>query len=349
MFDPPSNFADQMKDPSSPIHIDTTLANTLFTLPNGTQPGISSFAYAVGLQPSDLFGICLGLFLSIVAGTIAISVLLWLVDWLAVAILSKSNRSVNYPTLGTGKDDAVGQPSPNDARSSPFNLRTGYRASSRKNWWKSTPDFTLVHGSALGGNLVRLLIWFHFPITIFSCYQLALGTGRASKISIALAALSFLFISLLLPIFLVLRVSTKSTSKLYDQTKTLLFLGPLYNHYRHGSQLFACLLFATNAILGITIGFGQGSGTAQAVIILIVEVVSALVTSIWLPWAAGASMSLTSFLFCVGKIIVAVLLIIMTPAVRGLFFKLLCTQLILIFTRYPLATMLVVGWHMVSY
>ncbi|KAG6820677.1 hypothetical protein H0H93_013195 [Arthromyces matolae] len=137
----------------------------------------------------------------------------------------------------------------------------------------------------------------------------------ASVSSKALAALSFVLFSILLPAHLVIRVTFTTTSKLYDETRTLLSLGPLYNHYRHGSQLFAGLFFATNLAIGITIGAGQKSGTAQAIIILIIEIVSALVTSIWLPWGTGASMGLISFLFCVARIVVAVLLLILSPSI----------------------------------
>ena len=42
--------------------------------------------------------------------------------------------------------------------------------------------------------------------------------------------------------------------------------------------MFTSLLFVTKLAFGVTIGCGQGSGTAQAIIIL-VEVISALVTS----------------------------------------------------------------------
>lgn len=83
--------------------------------------------------------------------------------------------------------------------------------------------------------------------------------------------------------------------------------------------MFASLLFATNIVFGITIGVGQNSGTAQAVVILVVEVISALVTSIWLPWGSGASMGLINFLFCVARIVMAVLLVILTPTVRTYF------------------------------
>ncbi len=171
------------------------------------------------------------------------------------------------------------------------------------------------HGSVLHGNLVRVLVLFHLPVTIFSVYQMTLPKSLASMSSIVLAGLSFTILSILIPAFLVLRVRVTTTSKLYDETRTLLGLGPLYNHYRHGSQMFAGLFFATNVAFGVTIGAGQKSGTAQAVVILVVEVISALVTSVWLPWGIGASMGLISFLFCVARIVIAVLLLILTPAV----------------------------------
>ncbi|KAG1796459.1 hypothetical protein EV424DRAFT_1547104 [Suillus variegatus] len=58
-------------------------------------------------------------------------------------------------------------------------------------------------------------------------------------------------------------------------------------------------------------------GTAQAIVILVAEVVSALVTSVWLPWGAGAGMDLISFLFCVARIVVAVLQVILTPTAQA--------------------------------
>jgi hypothetical protein len=189
---------------------------------------------------------------------------------------------------------------------------------SRKNRLRLRLDFSSFHFSVLHGNLVRILMLFHLPVTIFSSYELTLSHDGASNLCVALAALSLASFSIIIPIWLVFRLFVTSTSKLYDETWTLLALGPLYNHYRHGSQLFACMFFATSLILGITIGCGQKSGIAQTIIILLTEVVSALVTSIWLPWGHGASMGLISFLFCVARIVVAVLLVILTPTVSVL-------------------------------
>ena len=43
--------------------------------------------------------------------------------------------------------------------------------------------------------------------------------------------------------------------------------------------MFTSLLFVMKLAFGVTIGCGQGSGMAQAIIILVVEVILALVTS----------------------------------------------------------------------
>lgn len=193
--------------------------------------------------------------------------------------------------------------------------------SSHRTWWtrlrtSAGSGTGAFHGSVLHGNLVRLLVLFHLPLTVFSCYHLTLGAaGDVGTGATVLAALSLIILSVLLPAHLILRIAFTSTSKLYSETRTLLSLGPLYAHYRAGSQLFAVLFFLGNIAFGVVIGAGHKSGTAQAIIILVIEVALALVTSLWLPWGGGASMGLISFLFCVARIVVAVLLVILTQAV----------------------------------
>ncbi|KAI0306954.1 hypothetical protein B0F90DRAFT_1931587 [Multifurca ochricompacta] len=328
-FDPPSNFADQLSDPGSPIFVDSTVPNTLFMLPRNATSGLSSFAYTVGLRPQDLFSVCLVLFLAIVGGTIALSIFVWALDSMATYIVTTFFNGRQIPKYGTrsprysatGKDilDGVtGAQSADEDRShsSHFLFRSSrFPQGSHKSWFRIRLDFSSFHFSVLQGNLVRILMLFHLPVTIFSSYQLTIGRNQVSILSIALAALSLAIFSVAIPILLIFRLFMTSTSKLYDETWTLLALGPLYNHYRYGSQLFACMFFATSLALGVTIGCGQKSGTAQAIIILVIEVISALVTSIWLPWGHGASMGLISFLFCVARIMVAVLLVILTPTV----------------------------------
>ena len=74
-------------------------------------------------------------------------------------------------------------------------------------------------------------------------------------------------------------------------------------------------MFAANLCLGVIVGCGQQSGTAQAIIILVVEVIVTLSTSIWLPWMHGAQMGVISFIFCVARIVAAVLMVILARPV----------------------------------
>lgn len=131
-----------------------------------------------------------------------------------------------------------------------------------------------------------------------------------------LAGFSFVFLSLLIPTWLIFKIANAKTNKLYEATRTLLTLGPLYNQYQPRLQLFSALFFAANVIIGAVIGFGQGSGTTQAVVILVVEVLNTLATSVWLPWMTGAQMGVISFMFCVARIVATVLVVILAPPVH---------------------------------
>jgi hypothetical protein len=110
---------------------------------------------------------------------------------------------------------------------------------------------------------VRILILFHLPLTLFSVYQWTIR-DVASLASVILSALSFAVFSVLLPIYLLIQVSTTPTAKLYDAMRTLLSLGPLYNIYAQGNQLYQALRFTASLATGIAIGAGQNNGTAQA-------------------------------------------------------------------------------------
>ncbi|KAG6910813.1 hypothetical protein DXG01_007702 [Tephrocybe rancida] len=351
-YPPQSKFQEQLNDVASPLFINTSVPNILFTLPDEATDGLSSFAYTIGIRPQDLFPVCLILFLGIIATAILLAILVWFIDYVACSIANTlgghGNTGPNAVSRLTGArspgfsniKDVPDTPNPGilDERKSLNGMNTAgsgiYRPSSRfglalstggstterginshRAWWRFRSDLGSFHSSVLHGNLVRILLLFHLPVTIFSVYQMVMSRDVASVASKALAALSFALFSVVIPAHLVIRVTFTTTSKLYDETRTLLSYGPLYNHYRHGSQLFAALFFATNLAFGITIGAGQKSGTAQAIIILVIEIVSALVTSIWLPWGTGASMGLISFLFCVARIVVAVLLLILSPTI----------------------------------
>ncbi|KAI5123407.1 hypothetical protein M0805_006113 [Coniferiporia weirii] len=325
-YNPPSDFVDQLNDPTSVIFVDSSVPNALLTFPENTSAGMASFAAAVGLRPQDLFGVCLVLFLAIVGTTIVISLIVWGADRLGIALFGSGNKDSPFGTRSPSymppkdSDKNVLSSADEDGTSAVghFLFRSAsipLSSSLAKEWWKFQIKPNSFHGSILHGNLVRILILFHLPITVFSSYQFTNAHSQSSLVSVVLASLSFAVFSVGIPMFLIVRLYTTATNKLYDETRTLMTLGPLYNHYGQGSQLFACIFFANNLIYGITVGCGQKSGTTQAIIILVTEVGASLGTSIWLPWGRGATMGLISFFFCVARITVAVLLVILTPTV----------------------------------
>jgi tetrahydromethanopterin S-methyltransferase subunit B len=274
----PAGFSDQANDPNSPVYLDQTEVNRLFTLPLGVHPGIQSFAYTLGVRPQDLFGICLGLFLCVIAATIGISLFLWFVDWALANIIGMTNhrrqlkgsrgwtKEIQNDSNQDFQQEYEGAPHTGGAQ------RAQPRAFTTMRWWKYRLGLTSFHRDALIGNLVRILVLFHLPITVFSTFQFARPWGEGTVLSVVLAVFSFLIFSLLIPAALIFRLTTMKTNKLYDDTRTLLAYGPLYNQYASGSQTFAKLFFLNNVVFGLVVGCGQRSGTAQAIIVLILEV-----------------------------------------------------------------------------
>jgi len=183
-----------------------------------------------------------------------------------------------------------------------------------------SPDLLLTPSSSTAGNLIRLLLLFHMPLTAFTTYHFyrAATTSTCTLASIVLAAVFFLIVCVLAPAYCAWRIFTVPSGKLYDATRTLMALGPLYNLYGEGQQRYAAVLLASSLITGLVVGAIQASGTTQAVLLIVVEIVMGLVTMIWLPWGEGASMGATTFLLGVLRTITLVLVLLLTPAVRFL-------------------------------
>jgi len=292
------------------------------------------FVAAVGLEPKDAFGTTVASFLCVLAGAVAVSALIWILDLAGGALFNRSPESggkyhstaAGYTTsLGLGhKDVATYNDTMTDPADELGNITTTTTGPARRGlpraaflsrWWRRTrwANSSSFHGSVLVGNLTRILLLFHLPVTIFSCFQFS--REDASSTAQVLAALAFAFVSVFWPLVLAWRIAITPTNKLFDETRTLMQLGATYNMYRQDSQLFAMVVFVCNLGLGITIGCGQASGTAQSIVILVIEVAAALVTSLWLPWGHGARMGVVSFLCCASRIISAVLLVILAPIV----------------------------------
>ncbi|KAJ7733778.1 hypothetical protein DFH07DRAFT_905993 [Mycena maculata] len=118
---------------------------------------------------------------------------------------------------------------------------------------------------------LRLGLIVHPPLTIFAFYQWSL---KDSWLSVLLSVIAFLaiWLSVLYPVFLTLRlVRRESRDALEFNPEHLASHGPLYAQYRTPRYYFFLPLLIGVFIKAIVIAAGEGSGMAQVVVFLIVE------------------------------------------------------------------------------
>ncbi|CAO1620709.1 unnamed protein product [Parajaminaea phylloscopi] len=314
---PTGDVGDQMSNASSPLYLNASAPQTLLNL-DDAYTGIPAYARMIGLQSSDLFGTCLAIWLVIIAVFLAVALAGWVIDTIAI-MASKIKRTreengIDYhladgPASAKGKSgdyviDAEGNI--RDVRSSTY----GFLGT----WTRGVHLSPRLHFAALHGNIVRALAMFHLPITIFSVYQFANGSAHTTR-TVGFSIASFVLFSVLMPAWLLWRVAANPTRKLYDDIETLIALGPIYNVFSPGSQLFWAVTFVYSLALGVVVGAGYRSGSAQAIILLVLEVLLALATNLWLPWGEGAMMGPISFTTSVLRVMTAILVVLLAPIV----------------------------------
>ncbi|WVQ99284.1 hypothetical protein IAU59_006416 [Kwoniella sp. CBS 9459] len=333
-YTPSPAFAAQMNDAQYPLYLDANSFNPVIDFRRAPQ-GMESFALAVGLRPQDLFGTCLSIFLIIVAAVILISLVVWFLHAIMEYSSIGSPKLQNSPgpkrtSLGSSPRGSLGGKEAYDPRnpSAYSDNALPTRASLAQQRQASTPSkFRRVwfrfrhkgeagafHAATLYGNLLRLILIFHLPITIFSIYQLCLG-NRASIVSRVFAALAFAFISVLIPAFIMYKIHRAPSGKLYDATRTLLSLGPMYNIYVEGKQMFRGFPLLASLVAGVVVGAGQKSGIAQAIIMILVELAMLIVPGAWYPWAEGASMGLPNVFLSMLRLISVVLVMLLSSTI----------------------------------
>lgn len=137
------------------------------------------------------------------------------------------------------------------------------------------------------GNGIRIIFgYFLFPLTTFTLFQLV--TASSSPTGSVVAAV-LLFVGLLgLTGYVMARIrKRKPRSFLFDDFKSLLIFGPLYNTYTdtHDQHaLFAWLEPTLNIIRGIACGAAQKSGIAQIALLAIVEIIHLLMIMAFRPF-----------------------------------------------------------------
>lgn len=322
---PSGVVGDQMGNTTSPIYLNSS-APVNFIDMHDVYTGIPAFAEIIGLERSKLFATCMVLWLLIVAVFVAVAVAGWVIDTIALTsskIKQRREDDQYEPPSAEPKGATLGAAVVGQSGETPTYVADGQGniRDTRHNHYGFLGSFPRgfnpnphFHMAALHGNVVRALAMFHLPITVFTVYHMTHADEFSTK-SVALAALSFAIVALLLPAYLIWRIARAPARKLYDNIETLLALGPVYNTFSPGSQLFYCVTFAHSLIVGVVIGAAQNSGSAQAIILLVLEILLALASSLWLPWGEGAMMGPVSFMTSVLRVISAVLVVLLSAVV----------------------------------
>jgi hypothetical protein len=337
----PSTFDGQYRTPTSPLYLDRTLPNVLLDL-DPDADGIERWSRMIGVRHQDVWATCAFTFFAICAAVLGLQLVLFGLNTLIDAVLpvrreSSAHSSPVDKLAGFEHDEAL-EPSLHKESSPPDGPRGGDRRSDGtlgrylesgdfaddqflERDGEPTPDAPALrlpiwrlHFAHAHGNLVRVLLFFHLPLTLFSTYQCTLYS-TSSTTRFALAVVTLAVVCVAAPVYLIWQLHVRTARKLYTHLPTLLAFGPLYNSYSDECVLFPLVTFASNLINGVVIGAAQSTGTAQAAVILICEVAHTLVTSLWLPWGDHSAMGPLAFLLSLARIIIAVLLVVLSPTV----------------------------------
>lgn len=338
----PSAFSRQMTDLDSPLYLDQSLPNVLLDLENESN-GIERWCRMIGVRHEDVWAVCAFTFFAICGCAIAIQLVWFLTNALVDAVFPirrevKAQPAVIDKLANLDQDEAL-EPSLRKEHSPSSTTRSDRRSDGTIGRYLESGDFAdepyleedgvedgpesavlttptwRLHAAHLHGNLVRILLFFHLPLTLFSTYQFTLYS-TASTSRFALAVVSFALVCVAVPVYLIRQLHALPARRLYTDLPTLLTYGPLYNTYSDECVLFPLVTLSSNLINGIVIGAAQSTGTAQAAVVLICEVAHTLVTSLWLPWGDHSAMGPLAFFLSLARIIIAVLLVVLSPTVN---------------------------------
>ncbi|GAA5821254.1 hypothetical protein JCM3770_007385 [Rhodotorula araucariae] len=335
----PSAYANQVTDVTSPLYLDTALPNVLLDL-DGERNGVERWARMIGVRHEDVWSVCAFTFFAICAGVLVAHVLVWALDAaLSAAFPKRRSTRPHAPAEDKAVYEQQGEAlthalSKEHAAADSYGGRHSDGSMGRflgsggladdeffdedGEYGRGSPDDVYpswrLHATLLQGNITRIVLLFHLPLCLFSAYQFTLYSTSPTS-TFALAVVTFGLVCVAYPLFALWQIHAKPARDLYTHLPTVLSLGPLYNTYAEECTLFPLVTFGSNLIIGVVVGAAQKSGTAQAAVILIIEVAHTLCTSLWLPWGDNSAMGPLAFLLSLARIVIAVLLVVLSPTV----------------------------------
>lgn len=165
------------------------------------------------------------------------------------------------------------------------------------------------HLAVLHGNVARMLLLFHMPLTALSVQQLA-DAGAHER---GTPAVVFALFSVLLPAYLIGSVLCTPTSLLYNNRTRFLMFGPLYNMYSPTRENFVAVTFMYSLLAGIVVGTEQLGGSTQSALLLTLEVLRAAAALIWRPEGSETAAAPLQLFVSAVRVALTLLLLLASP------------------------------------
>lgn len=195
-----------------------------------------------------------------------------------------------------------------------FLLRWGYRHLSR------TQEQDLRHKNLpfTFGNIIRIVFnYFLLPIVALSMFQLVVaGVRPYAPVATALAAVLLLVLGAFAVWLFRILTTVRPRSYLFDDLRTVLLYGPLYNTYSDDAAIFALIPLFLQFVRGIAIGAVQPSGIAQLVLLAICEVIYLLTLHAFRPFHSPTSMNAFHTFFAFARLVTTLLSVSFVPSLR---------------------------------
>lgn len=185
-------------------------------------------------------------------------------------------------------------------------------------WFLLTPastELTRKNLPFLAGSTLRIYYWLLLPLTTFTSFQLVTAQ-QAHAAAVALAAVVLMFLIILGPLCLMYFLPRhRPKQDLHEDLAILNMWGPLYNTFTAHTRLFFVINMTLLIFRGLVVGFLQQYGTAQLILLLILEAGYIIALGILRPWQNTTNTTLFNLVVAGFRFVILVLSITFIPSV----------------------------------
>ncbi|ORX95906.1 hypothetical protein K493DRAFT_22287 [Basidiobolus meristosporus CBS 931.73] len=164
------------------------------------------------------------------------------------------------------------------------------------------------------GNILRFLLLFHLPLTLFAFNQLMIHDPIWLTVVAAVLVVVVSFAIIGGSLIYLTKFSQSST--IFIDAFYILMFGPLYNNYTPNSYRYAWVRFGDHLVLAAIVAFGQSNGLVQLVLVLCREVALFYAILGVHPYVS-TSVNVWEGIYQAFRVVLVALLFVYLPAVKA--------------------------------